>query len=134
MRAHPHTPRSSAQVNNAFNTSMEVGVEVTTNDCGREVVHCQGYFTFVSLGETTKRPVKIPKVIPETEQERDNFIMAKERRAVRFKRKDMVEKLMQEDHRRNSLTSPKELLRQGSVRARCDNSASSEALRVGVEL
>ncbi len=86
----------SAQVNNAFNTSMEVGVTVTSVDAYMNtIVHCRGFFTFVSLDHTGKK-CKVPKVIPETEGERDAFILAKERRQMRFKRQQMIDKFLQE--------------------------------------
>jgi acyl-CoA thioesterase 11 len=83
----------TAHVNNAFNTSMEVEVQVISVASHPAKMHCRGYFTFVSLDHEGKKG-SVPKVIPETETERDNFILAKERRAMRFKRKDMIQKLM----------------------------------------
>ena len=81
-----------ANVNNAFNTSVEVCCTVvSTEGLNAEVVtvHCRSHFTFVSLDHNGQKD-KVPMIIPETEYERDCFVMAKERRALRFKRKDMI--------------------------------------------
>eukprot|EP00518_Triparma_eleuthera_P021685 CAMPEP_0197572560 /NCGR_PEP_ID=MMETSP1320-20131121/42521_1 /TAXON_ID=91990 /ORGANISM="Bolidomonas sp., Strain RCC2347" /LENGTH=681 /DNA_ID=CAMNT_0043135065 /DNA_START=245 /DNA_END=2287 /DNA_ORIENTATION=+ len=83
----------SATVNNAFNTSMEVGVQVLSMSPNGPRIHCRAYFTFVSLDHHGVK-CKVPKVIPETESERDNFILAKERRQLRFKKKEMIETLL----------------------------------------
>ena len=84
----------SARVNNAFNTSMEVGVLVQSMaEKSSSNTHCKAYFTFVSLDHHGKK-CKVPKIIPETESERDNYIMAKERRAMRFKKKDMIKEIL----------------------------------------
>ena len=56
----------SATVNNAFNTSMEVGVQVLSMSPNGPRIHCRAYFTFVSLDHHGVK-CKVPKVIPETE-------------------------------------------------------------------
>ena len=61
----------SARVNNAFNTSMEVGVLVESmggvGSVSATTTHCKAYFTFVSLDHHGIK-CKVPKVIPETER------------------------------------------------------------------
>ena len=46
----------SARVNNAFNTSMEVGVLVqSTGETSSSITHCKAFFTFVSLDHHGKK-------------------------------------------------------------------------------
>lgn len=78
--------RLKASVNRAFNTSMEVGVrvEVEVIKTG-EVFHSNSaYMTFVSIDEQTKKPVKVPQIIPETPEEIRRFEQALKRREQRL--------------------------------------------------
>lgn len=77
------TLRSS--VNRVFRTSMEIGVRVITENLstGRCLHTCSAYLTFVALDEQG-RPVEIPPVIPETEEEMRRFREAGERREYRL--------------------------------------------------
>jgi len=111
----------SARVNNAFNTSMEVGVTVSSTATAKPVTFCSAYFTFVSLDHHSKK-CAVPKVIPETEAERDNFILAKERRTMRFGRKEKIAKMMEQ------ALSPRseERVRKSSL---VENSEISESLQ-----
>ena len=82
-----------ASVNEAFRTSMEVGVRVDAEDLQtREVKHTSSaYLVFVALddsGET--RPV--PPLEPQTEEERQRQREASLRREARLQRKEAIER------------------------------------------
>jgi acyl-CoA hydrolase len=74
-----------SSVNRVFRTSMEVGVQVTTEDLltGEHLHTCSAYLTFVALDEN-RQPVPIPPVIPETEIEKRRYHEAGERREYRL--------------------------------------------------
>jgi acyl-CoA hydrolase len=74
-----------ASVNRVFHTSMEVGVSVTTEKLitGERRHTCSAYLTFVALNENGK-PIPIPPVIPETEEEKRRYHQAAERREYRL--------------------------------------------------
>ncbi|MBK9455661.1 MAG: acyl-CoA thioesterase [Bacteroidetes bacterium] len=75
----------TAQVTRAFNTSMEIFVEVfKENFRSSEKVKCnEAFLTFVALDDDG-RPVTIPELIPETEDENRRFISALRRRELRL--------------------------------------------------
>ena len=75
-----------AQVSRAFNTSVEVYVEVSTHDIkGKNPRRSNNaYFTFVALDDKTKKPVKVPKLIPISEEEQRLYDGASRRREVRL--------------------------------------------------
>ncbi|HNZ26162.1 MAG TPA: acyl-CoA thioesterase [Spirochaetota bacterium] len=75
-----------ASVNFVGTTSMEIGVQVTKENpiTGESGVSTTAYLTFVGLGKD-KKPVKIPDLIPETEDERRRFKNAEIRVAARKK-------------------------------------------------
>ena len=72
-------------VNRVFQTSMEVGVKVTTENLltGERRHTCSAYLTFVALDEKRK-PTGIAAVIPETEDEKRRYQEAAERREYRL--------------------------------------------------
>lgn len=74
-----------AQVNAVFTTSMEVGVEVLTEDprSGEQRRCCVAHLTFVALGEDG-RPVPVPPLLPEGPEERRREEEAGVRRASRL--------------------------------------------------
>ncbi len=74
-----------ASVNRAFGTSMEVGVKVYSESHlkGQRKHTNSAYFTFVALDEEGK-PVKVPEIIPETEDEKRRYKEALERRERRL--------------------------------------------------
>lgn len=75
-----------AQVNRAFRTSVEVGVEVYSEDSGAGVRRhtTTAFLTFVALDDTGK-PVSVPPLIVKTSEERRRFEEAGERREARLK-------------------------------------------------
>lgn len=75
-----------AAINRAWNSSMEVGLKVFAEDYRtQERRHIfSAYFTFVALDETRK-PTKIPPIIPETDEEKRRYQQAEERRQKRLK-------------------------------------------------
>jgi len=77
-----------ASVNRAFGTSMEVGVNVTSENqlTGDRKTANTAYLTFVAVDEGTM-PVKAPPVVPETPDERRRFKEALERRNHRLARR-----------------------------------------------
>ncbi len=74
-----------AQVNAVFGTSMEVGVEVVTEDprSGERRSCCDAFLTFVALGPDG-RPTRAPPLLAETEAERRREREAQARRAARL--------------------------------------------------
>ena len=80
--------RLKASVNRAFNTSMEVGVRVEVEDIETgETKHTNSaYLTFVSVDKTGITPIKVPGIIPETEEEKIRYSRALTRREQRLKR------------------------------------------------
>lgn len=72
-------------INRAWNTSMEVGLKVFAEDfrtMDRKHIF-SAYFTFVALDDS-RRPVKIPAVIPETEEQQRRYEEAEMRRKKRL--------------------------------------------------
>lgn len=75
-----------ARVTRAFNTSVEIFVEVFAADIkGGNPRKCNhAYFTFVGLDTETKRPVPVPEVIPLTNDEQQLHGSAARRRELRL--------------------------------------------------
>jgi acyl-CoA hydrolase len=74
-----------AQITRAFNTSMEVYIEVWAEDIqkGLSFMSNTAYFTFVAIGNDGV-PIQVPEVIPETEQEKEFYEGALVRREIRL--------------------------------------------------
>ncbi len=74
-----------AQINRAFKTSMEVGVEVLSENLvtGEQHVCNQAYFTFVAVDDHLT-PQPVPKLITQTPQEEKRYSEARERRTHRL--------------------------------------------------
>jgi acyl-CoA hydrolase len=74
-----------AQVNAVFGTSMEVGVEVLTEDprTGERKKCCNAYLTFVAL-DPQGLPTAVPPVLAETDEERRREREAGVRREARL--------------------------------------------------
>jgi len=75
-----------ATVTKAFNTSVEIYVEVFAADIkGGNARRCNhAYFTFVALDDETKKPVAVPPVLPLTNEEQQLFDSASRRRELRL--------------------------------------------------
>jgi acyl-CoA hydrolase len=74
-----------AQVNRAFRTSVEVGVEVFSEDstAGVRKHTTTAFLTFVALDETGQ-PVPVPSLIVKSSEERRRYREARERRKGRI--------------------------------------------------
>jgi len=85
-----------SQVNRVFRTSMEVGVEVySENAMTEERKHTtSAYVTFVAIDQFTKQPKPVAPLILKTAEERRRFREAAKRRkirlALRYGRKHIV--------------------------------------------
>jgi acyl-CoA hydrolase len=77
-----------AKVNRAFSSSMEVGVKVFSEDTANgELFHvASAYLTFVAINDNG-RPVRVPPITPESEDEHRRFEAAGRRRETRLVRK-----------------------------------------------
>jgi acyl-CoA hydrolase len=76
----------NARVTRAFNTSVEVYVEVFAADIkGGNPRKCNhAYFTFVGLEDVTHKPTPVPAVIPLTSEEQQLYDSAARRRELRL--------------------------------------------------
>ena len=74
-----------SKVNRAWNSSMEIGVKVITEDPrnGRTRHVVSAYLTFVGL-DSDGRPKPVPLVLPETGEERRRYDAAEVRRNARM--------------------------------------------------
>ncbi|MCZ8354506.1 MAG: acyl-CoA thioesterase [Cyclobacteriaceae bacterium] len=74
-----------AKVTRAFNSSMEVRIDVDAEDipASRKVDSNSAYFTFVAVDQSG-RPIDVPEVEPETEEEKEFFNGALRRRQLRL--------------------------------------------------
>ncbi|MGJ8683889.1 MAG: acyl-CoA thioesterase [Nonlabens sp.] len=87
-----------AKVTRAFKTSMEVHMNVWIEDreSGEKTKANEGLYTFVAVDETG-RPVQIPEIVPETDDEKLQFAGALRRKqlslvlAGKMKAKDATE-------------------------------------------
>lgn len=75
-----------AKVTRAWGSSMEVYVEVFTNNIAglnnRKTNHA--YLTFVGVNPQTLKPIKVPKIEPITDDEKEKYDSAARRREVRL--------------------------------------------------
>lgn len=75
-----------ATVTRAFNTSVEIYVEVFAADikgyANRRSNHA--YFTFVALDDEKKKPIKVPALLPLTREEQTLYESAARRRELRL--------------------------------------------------
>ncbi len=81
--------RLKASVNRTFNTSLEVGVRVEVENIKTgETFHSNSaYLTFVNIDPVTNKPIPVPQVIPETEEEKRRYEDALKRREQRLNEK-----------------------------------------------
>ncbi|XP_069088723.1 acyl-coenzyme A thioesterase 11 [Pleurodeles waltl] len=84
-----------AKVNRAFNSSMEVGIQVCYEDLfsGKQWKVCQAYATFVAQGDGTGK-VKLEPFTPLTEEEHTEHSIAAERRRMRLLHTDIIKDLL----------------------------------------
>jgi len=75
-----------AVVTRAFNTSLEVYLEVFATDySGNNTVKSNhAYMTFVALDKKTKKPIKVPKYKPQSKSELKLYESAPRRRELRL--------------------------------------------------
>ncbi len=75
----------TARVTGAFQTSLEVEVEVFTEETltGRRRLTSSAYFTFVTIAQNGRRP-QVPPLQLETDEDRRRAAEAEARRAVRL--------------------------------------------------
>ena len=74
-----------AQVTRAFNSSMEVAIEVWAEDIpsNQRIESNRAFFTFVAVDQLGK-PIDVPELVPETEQEKELYAGALRRRQLRL--------------------------------------------------
>ena len=74
-----------SQVTRAFNSSMEVFIEVTAEDipANKKIMTHRAFFTFVAVDQNGK-PIEIPEIVPETAEEIELFEGALRRRQLRL--------------------------------------------------
>ncbi|MGL1889419.1 MAG: acyl-CoA thioesterase [Reichenbachiella sp.] len=75
-----------AKVTRAFNSSMEVYIEVTAEDIpnNKKVMSNSAFYTFVTMDENNKPVGGLPEVTPESEQEIELYAGALRRRQLRL--------------------------------------------------
>ncbi len=75
-----------SQVNRVFHTSLEVGVEVFSENVltGEKKHTTTAYVTFVAIDEHTRKPKQVPPLILKTPEERRRYRGAAERRKIRL--------------------------------------------------
>jgi acyl-CoA hydrolase len=75
----------SARVNRAFNTSMEVGVDVFSEDIrtGERQRTGAAFLTYVAMDDSG-RPTNVPVLVPQTPEEQDRYNEAGLRRSARL--------------------------------------------------
>ena len=78
-----------SHVNRVFNTSLEVGVEVYSENLltGVRKQTTTAYVTFVAIDEHTRLPKPVPPLIVKTEEERRRWREALKRREIRLRRR-----------------------------------------------
>lgn len=72
-----------AKVSRAFTSSMEVVMDVWVEDhvSGEKRMHNEAIYTFVAVDQIG-RPIEVPELIPETDQEKERFEGALRRRQL----------------------------------------------------
>lgn len=75
-----------SQVNRVFHTSLEVGVEVYSENVltGERKHTTSAYVTFVAIDEKTRQPKEVPPLIVKTAEEKARYDGALERRKIRL--------------------------------------------------
>ena len=80
-----HVVTLKAKVTRAFNSSMEVRIDVEAEDIpsGKKSLSNSAYFTFVAVDQSG-RPIDVPEIEPETEEEKAHYDGALRRRQLRL--------------------------------------------------
>ncbi|RIA91260.1 HotDog domain-containing protein [Glomus cerebriforme] len=125
-----------ASVNRAWNTSMEVGVRVETENpiTGKRKYCCHAYLTFVALNSGGDKragsprysttTAKVPRIIPVTPIEQQRYENAETRRQARItKSKHTDDKGQREQHKLEAL---RELMREWSERCNTETKSTAE--------
>ncbi|MDN5199732.1 acyl-CoA thioesterase [Fulvivirgaceae bacterium BMA10] len=75
----------TATVTRAFNSSMEVHIKVTAEDIpsGKKFNSNEAFFTFVAVDQSG-RPIDVPELVPETDEEKELYAGALRRRQLRL--------------------------------------------------
>jgi acyl-CoA hydrolase len=75
----------NSYVTRSFNTSMEVFIEVWTQNIptGEKIKSNEAYYTFVAL-DSRQRPTQVPGIEPQSEIEKEKYAGALRRRQVRL--------------------------------------------------
>ncbi|XP_053099579.1 acyl-coenzyme A thioesterase 11 isoform X2 [Hemicordylus capensis] len=84
-----------AKVNRAFNSSMEVGVQVSYEDLcnGEQWNVCKAYATFVAQSKSNAK-ITLKPLVPQTEEEKTEYSIAAERRRMRLAHTDTIKGLV----------------------------------------
>lgn len=74
-----------ARVTRAFNSSMEIKIDVEAEDIpsAKKFISNSAYFTFVAVDQTG-RPIDVPEVEPENDEEQELYAGALRRRQLRL--------------------------------------------------
>jgi len=74
-----------AKVTRAFNSSMEVSIKVWSEDIptGKCFASNSAFFTFVAVDQSG-RPIDVPEVVPQTDEEKELYAGALRRRQLRL--------------------------------------------------
>uniref|UniRef100_A0A3P8SSY7 Acyl-CoA thioesterase 11 n=1 Tax=Amphiprion percula TaxID=161767 RepID=A0A3P8SSY7_AMPPE len=85
-----------AKVNRAFNTSMEVGIQVSCEDLFTDSHWrvCHAYATFVTQRTSTGQKVTLKPIVPHSQKEQVEYSVAAERRRVRMVHDDIIKDLL----------------------------------------
>ncbi len=75
----------TAKVTRAFSSSMEVYIEVIAENIpsGTKFKSHSAFFTFVAVDQSS-RPIDVPELVPETEEEKEHYDGALRRRQLRL--------------------------------------------------
>jgi len=75
----------TAQVTRAFNTSMEIYIEVISENIPKntKITSNSAFFTFVAI-DKSGTPIQVPEAIPETDREKELYAGALRRRQLRL--------------------------------------------------
>jgi acyl-CoA hydrolase len=83
-----------SQVNRVFHTSLEVGVEVCSENLltGERKPTTSAYVTFVAIDEVTRKPRPVPPLIVKTAEEKRRWREAAKRREIRLAHRESQKK------------------------------------------